>query len=75
MLPDERMVRTASGISIALDVPTGTKRLTLHVWNRFGEEIGSVLDEVHPASGARVFAWDGVDSRGRAIPPETTSCG
>jgi hypothetical protein len=39
------------------------------VWNRFGEEVGCVLDEVNPASGARVFAWDGVDSRGRAVPP------
>lgn len=64
MLPDSQIMGHAGNVPIRLNVPAGTKRLTLHVWNRFGEEVGCVLDELRPVIGVRVFSWDGSDFRG-----------
>ena len=50
-----------------LSIPVGTKRLSLHVWNRFGEEIGCILDEIRPVCGSRVFFWNGTDGRGNSV--------
>lgn len=69
MLPDVQIAGKVNSVSIRLNAPADTKRLSLLVWNRFGEEVGCILDEIHPASGPRVFEWDGVDSRGVAVPP------
>jgi hypothetical protein len=69
MLPEVYMTGATSAVPIRLNVPAGTKRLTLQVWDRFGVEVGCVLDEINPGSGTRVFTWDGIDSRGGIISP------
>jgi photosystem II stability/assembly factor-like uncharacterized protein len=69
LLPDARISATADAIAIRMEVPASTKRLTLHVWDRFGKEIGCVLDEIKPQTGTRVFTWDGQDAQGKTIPP------
>jgi hypothetical protein len=50
-----------------MDVPLGTKRLTLQVWDWFGVDCGTILDEVRPAEGDRTIQWDGLDDRGRVV--------
>lgn len=67
LLPDRHATSTALPIRIRMNVPAGTKRLTLNVWDRFGVEIGCILDEIRPRSGSRSFSWDGRDGNGRAI--------
>jgi photosystem II stability/assembly factor-like uncharacterized protein len=69
MLPEAYLVRQVSAISIPLNVPAGAKRLTLHAWNRFGEEVGCVLDEIRPVDGRRVFSWSGNDPQGKPVLP------
>jgi photosystem II stability/assembly factor-like uncharacterized protein len=69
MLPESQLTGHVGNVPIRLQVPAGTKRLTLHIWNRFGEEVGCVLDEIRPTSGARVFFWDGCDDRGDTVAP------
>lgn len=54
-------------ISIRMEIPIGTRRLTLHVWDRFGVDHGVILDEIRPESGSRQFHWDGLNERGEAI--------
>lgn len=68
MLPTVQISGQTGAISIPMNVPTGTKRLSLLVWDRFGDDIGCILDEIHPVNGTRVFEWDGTDSRGIALP-------
>jgi len=49
-------------------VPSGTKRLTLRAWDRFGRDAGTLLDEINPKAGARIFSWDGRDEDGEPMP-------
>lgn len=68
LLPGRRIVAVRSSVPVDMRVPAGTKRLTLDVWDRFGVEVGRVLDEIRPRDGQRVFHWDGMDARGAAVP-------
>ena len=69
LLPDAIITANRAPIEIRMDVHPGAKRLTLQVWDRFGTDIGCILDEIKPKTGARVFAWDGRDAEGRAVAP------
>jgi hypothetical protein len=68
LLPQGRMASTGAVSEIPIDVPSGTKRLTLHAWDRFGRAAGAVLDEINPKAGARIFSWDGRDEDGEPMP-------
>ena len=35
----------------------GAKRLTVRVWDRFGERVDTPVDEANPASGSRTIEW------------------
>jgi photosystem II stability/assembly factor-like uncharacterized protein len=67
LLPQGRMVSTGAVSEIPIDVPAGTKRLTLYAWDRFGREAGTLLDEINPKAGAKIFAWDGRDANGNPM--------
>ena len=67
LLPDAHICSSSLPIQIRLEIPMGTKRLTMHVWDWFGVDLGLVLDEVRPEHGMRVFTWDGNDDRGNPI--------
>jgi photosystem II stability/assembly factor-like uncharacterized protein len=69
LLPNAIITANRVPIEIRMDVHAGAKRLTLQVWDRFGTDVGCILDEIRPKIGARVFAWDGRDVEGMAIPP------
>ena len=73
LLPDRRIIAARSQVPIGMRVPVGTKRLTLDVWDRFGVEVGRLLDEIRPRDGQRVFNWDGMDAQGAAVRRATTS--
>jgi photosystem II stability/assembly factor-like uncharacterized protein len=68
LLPQGRMASTGAVSEIAIDVPAGTKRLTLYAWDRFGREAGTLLDEINPKAGARIFSWNGRDEDGQSMP-------
>lgn len=67
MLPEVRFESSADLIAVKINVPIGCKRMTLQVWDRFGVDIGCVLDEIRPEAGERVFRWDAMDSTGNPI--------
>lgn len=69
LLPEAQIVGRAGRVSIRMNVPAGTKRLSLQVWDRFGDEVGCILDEIRPVSGARVFEWDCTNSSGEVVAP------
>lgn len=69
MLPEAYLVGKVHATSIPLNVPVGAKRLTLHAWDRFGEEVGCLLDEIRPVGGRRVFSWNGDDAQGKPVLP------
>jgi photosystem II stability/assembly factor-like uncharacterized protein len=68
LLPQGRIVSTGAMSEIPIDVPAGTKRLTLYAWDRFGGEVGILLDEINPKAGARIFLWDGRDANEKTTP-------
>ena len=71
LLPQAQILSDGLPIYIPMDVPAGTKRLTLHVWDRFGVDIGNVLDDIRPQSGSRRYAWDGRNADGDIVPAGT----
>ncbi|MFO0902462.1 MAG: ferritin-like domain-containing protein [Pirellulales bacterium] len=69
LLCDPQISAESFPVAIPLDIPVGARRMTLHVWDRFGVDHGTILDEVRPESGRQVYEWDGVDDRGRPVGP------
>lgn len=67
MLPDAQITGSVDRVSIRMNIPVKTKRLSMSVWNRFGEEVGVVLDELRPRSGTRVFHWNVCDCKGNPV--------
>lgn len=68
LLPDAHFAGEPGDIPIRMNVPAGTRRLSLLVWDRFGAHVGCVLDEIRPVCGIRTWQWDGRDACGRPVP-------
>lgn len=49
-------------------VPASASRLTVRIWDRFGDQIRTLVDESHPASGSRTLVWDRTDDVGQTLP-------
>ena len=45
--------------SINLDIPAGTKKVTIGVWSHFGWFVDTLLAEDNPTPGPRTLSWDG----------------
>ncbi len=58
---------TAAEIPIAFKLPAGTKRATIHIWNRFGKFIRTLIDEKNPPGGPRTVRWDRRDDSGELV--------
>jgi hypothetical protein len=54
---------------IPLTVPAGAARLTVDVWDRFGDLVRQLVDEPDPAAGARTLEWDVADDAGHPLDP------
>jgi photosystem II stability/assembly factor-like uncharacterized protein len=55
--------------SISIAVPAQASRLTVRIWDRFGEQVRTLIDEGHPSSGSRTLVWDRTDDAGQPLPP------
>jgi photosystem II stability/assembly factor-like uncharacterized protein len=60
---------TARPVRLRVRVPDRAARLTVRVWDRFGEEVRLLADERPPVAGDRELIWDGADDAGRTRPP------
>ena len=72
--PQKRMLTThepeavAIPLPISFEVPEGTQRVTIHIWNQFAIRVRTLLDESEPEAGKRVVVWDGRDDDGNLQP-------
>ena len=59
----------AGAITIGVSVPSGAGRLTVRIWDRFGDLVRVPVDERAPAPGRREVTWDRTDDAGQRRPP------
>lgn len=55
--------------ALSLNIPQGAEKLTVRVWDRFGNLVAKPVDEPNPAPGARTLRWDGKHAAGYALDP------
>lgn len=67
LLEDNSPRRSDVPLRLAVTVPDGAKRLTVGVWDRFGEHVRQLLDEPQPAAGPRTVEWDATDGAGQPM--------
>jgi flagellar hook assembly protein FlgD len=48
-------------------VPSGTGRLAVYIWDRFGDLVRTLVDEADPPLGDRDLLWDGKNDAGQAL--------
>ncbi|MCK1564306.1 hypothetical protein IVB08_10080 [Bradyrhizobium sp. 173] len=54
-------------VPIKFQVPAGSQRATLHIWNRFGKEMRTLVDDKKPEAGLREIIWDRKDDQGQTV--------
>ncbi|MGH8909476.1 MAG: WD40/YVTN/BNR-like repeat-containing protein [Egibacteraceae bacterium] len=59
----------ARPVRIPIAVPEGASRLVVNIWGRFGDHLGTLMDEPRPAPGDRVVEWDVTDDAGEPLDP------
>jgi len=67
LLPDSLISGSLGAAVIRMNIPMGVKRLSVFVWDRFGVEVGTIIDELHPTPGKRQFTWDTLDAQGTPV--------
>ena len=67
LLEGNAPTRSEVPLRLAITVPVGAARLTIDVWDRFGEHVRHLLDEPQPAAGPRIAAWDATDDGGQPL--------
>jgi len=65
----EPLDATGQQISVPITVPVDTSRLTVHIWDRFGEHVRTLVDEATPRAGARDLVWDRRNDAGETVVP------
>lgn len=68
LLDDMTPVQAEGPLAIGFTVPPGTGRLTIDVWDRFGDPVRRLVDEVDPAGGHRAVTWDFMSDAGSPLP-------
>jgi hypothetical protein len=68
LLDDAAPVQVDRPLEIGFTVPTGARRLTIDVWDRFGDPVRRLVDEADPASGHRAVTWDFTSDAGAPLP-------
>jgi photosystem II stability/assembly factor-like uncharacterized protein len=64
--PEDR-VYGGPEVSIEINVPSGTRQISVQLWDRFGREIGVLLNESSPSAGPRTLTWNRKDDRGNPV--------
>jgi photosystem II stability/assembly factor-like uncharacterized protein len=54
--------------SMTIAVPVNASRLTVRIWDRFGDQAWTLVDEANPSSGSRTLVWDRIDDAGQLLP-------
>ena len=54
---------------MTITVPANASRLTVRIWDRFGEPVRTLVDEAQPAGGSRTLQWDRTTEAGHPLPP------
>lgn len=52
-----------------IEVPANVARLSVYIWDRFGEQVRTLTDEANPVHGTRTLQWDRTDRIGQTLPP------
>ena len=68
LLDDATPVQVNRPIEIGFTTPPAARRLTIDVWDRFGEPVRQLVDETDPASGHRSVTWDFTSDAGSPLP-------
>ncbi|MGH3908762.1 MAG: YCF48-related protein [Pseudonocardiaceae bacterium] len=66
-LDDNAPAQSRGPLQVAVTVPGGADRLTIDLWDRFGEHVRHLLDEPRPTDGSRVVDWDVTDDSGQQL--------
>jgi photosystem II stability/assembly factor-like uncharacterized protein len=53
----EPTVEVHGKLVLAVQVPAGAQRLTVRIWDRFGDYLGTPIDEEKPKAGGRTVEW------------------
>ncbi len=53
----QALIEASGTVSLQVRVPAGAGRLTVRVWDRFGDYLGMPVDEEKPAAGQRTVEW------------------
>ena len=56
-------------VEIAYILPENTSKVTLDIWDRFGEYIRKLVDEDNPVPGQKSVVWDCKNDAGETLPP------
>jgi len=62
-------LETPGQARIWITVPSRASKLTVRIWDRFGEHVRTLVDEAEPAAGRRELAWDRKDDLGQPLAP------
>ncbi|MGH4016527.1 MAG: FlgD immunoglobulin-like domain containing protein [Pseudonocardiaceae bacterium] len=66
-LDDNAPAQSRGPLQVAVTVPAGADRLTIGIWDRFGEHVRQLLDEPQPTQGPRTVDWDVTDDTGQQL--------
>ncbi len=55
-------------LTIEYTIPENTKRATINIWNRFGTQVRTLVDEINPGAGSKSVVWDGTNDSGERLP-------
>jgi hypothetical protein len=57
----------ATEVPIGYTLPAGARRATIHIWNRFGKEVRTLLDDGDLTPGPRTVRWDRRGDNGELV--------
>jgi flagellar hook assembly protein FlgD len=60
---------SARPMHIQITVPADASRLSINVWDRFGDHVRRLSDEARPSSGRRTIDWDVTNGAGESLGP------
>jgi photosystem II stability/assembly factor-like uncharacterized protein len=67
--PTARLLRSATAVPLEFTVPSGARHLKINIWDRFGDHVHVLAEEISPAPGPRTVSWDFRDMNGEPLPP------
>lgn len=68
LLEDLEPVEAVGQAAMTIMVPAHASQVTVRIWDRFGDQVRTLVDEPNPASGSRTLVWDRTDDAGQILP-------